>query len=195
MKIILIVLPVVLFLSTSSLLYAGPFGTRMNEPKENFTNLEKIESDKPGVESYITSVLPKRHSLFQNYILNFADSGLMSVIGISKSFDNDRAAQTARNAYDNIKKQLTEKYGNPKKLEFLRPDGIWKNEGEFAMSLVKNERQHGCEWLTDLPDDIKKIRLMIIGESPDSVKIGLLYEYKNIDKTNKLQESLEKDSL
>lgn len=174
---------------------AGPFGTRMGQPKEEFENLQKIDSDKPGLESFITSNLPKRHSLFKNYLLDFGPNGLISIIGMSETFSNDRAAQAARNAYDNIKKQLTEKYGQPVVKERVNPDGLWKKDSEFAMALLKHDRQHGCEWTKDLPDDLSVIRLMIHPESSDKVNVVILYQYKNIEESKKAQDAVEKDSL
>ena len=195
MKLASILFSAILLLLATTLSYAGPFGTRMGEPKEEFTDLKPIESENSGVEMYYTSKMPKRHSLFQQYILKFGDTGLVSIIAISKLFDNDRASLGALSAYDNLKKQLTEKYGEPKNLEFLHPNGIWKKDNEFAMSLVKNERQHTCDWTKNLPDDLKRIRLAIIGESGDCVKICLLYEYINIEMVNAILEKVEKDSL
>lgn len=195
MKLASILFPTILLLLISTVSYAGPFGTRMGEPKDDFSNLTQIETNKPGIEMYYTSHMPKRHSLFQQYILTFGDAGLVSVSAISKAFDNDRAAKGALRAYDSLKKQLTEKYGKPESLEFFRPDGIWKKDGDFAMSLLRNERQHACDWTNNLPDDLKLIRLMVIGESSDCVKVGLLYEYTNVDMAKAIQENIEKDSL
>lgn len=183
------------FLLAPAMLQAGPFGTRMGQPKEEFENLQKINSDKPGLESYITTKLPKRHSLFKNYILEFGQNGLISIVGSSEIFTNDRAAQAARNAYDNVKKQLTEKYGTPVVYERVNPDGLWKKDSEFAMSLLKHDRQHGCEWTKNLPDDLKLIRLMILPESSDKVTVAVYYQYKNIEESQKAQEEMEKDSL
>lgn len=174
---------------------AGPFGTRMGQPKDEFESLQKINSDKPGVETYITNNLSKRHSVFKNYVLDFAQNGLISILGMSETFANDRSAQAARNAYNNLKKQLTEKYGAPVVNESLNPDGLWKKDSEFAMALYKNDRQHGCEWTKNLPDDLKLIRLVLVSHSSDQVSVGLYYQYKNIEESQKAQEEMEKDSL
>lgn len=174
---------------------AGPFGTRMGQPKDEFESLQKINSDKPGVETYITNNLSKRHSVFKNYVLDFGQNGLISILGMSETFANDRSAQAARNAYNNLKKQLTEKYGAPVVNERLNPDGLWKKDSEFAMALYKNDRQHGCEWTKNLPDDLKLIRLVLVSHSSDQVSVGLYYQYKNIEESQKAQEEIEKDSL
>ena len=174
---------------------AGPFGTRMGQPKDEFENLRKINSDKPGVESYTTTKLPKRHSIFKNYVLDFSQNGLISIIGMSEQFDNDRAAQRARNEYENLKRQLTEKYGVPVVNESVNPDGLWKKDGEFAMALFKNDRKHYCEWTKDLPDDLKLIKLLLIPHSSDEVSVAIYYQYKNIEESQKAQDEMEKDSL
>lgn len=190
-----IAISVFLLFLVPGILNAGPFGTKMGDAKETYLDLQEVNQNEPGFEMYYTTKVPKRHSLFQAYILKFGNTGLVSVSGFSKSFDNDRYGRGALRAYDNIKKQLTEKYGVSKNFEFLNQNGLWKDEDEFAMSLVHNERQHGCEWTKNLPDDLKLIRLMLIGESSDSIKIGLLYEYTNIDSANEINEKIEKDSL
>lgn len=195
MKVVFTLLSIVLMSIVSGLSYAGPFGTQMGDQKDVFSDLKAVPQNKPGIEMYLTTNMPKRHSLFKEYLLIFGNNGLVSIGAFSNSFQNDKSAKHALVAYDNIKKQLTEKYGTSKSLEFFISDGIWKKDSEFAMSLKQNERQHACEWTQNLPDDLKLIRLMIIGESSSSVKIAILYEYTNIDAANAIKEKIEKDSL
>lgn len=186
---------VVLTFAISLTAQAGPFGTHMGQPKEDFQGLSPIKSGNPGIEEFVTSEVPKKHTLFKRYILNFGNAGLVSIAGETKIFDNDRAATAGRAAYETLKKQLTEKYGKPENFENMSPDGIWKKDSEFAMSILKNERTHICVWKKDLPDDLKSINLLLVANSSDSVSVGLLYHYKNVDQVKENQEKIEKDSL
>lgn len=193
MKIIFTLLSVFMFFA--SLSYAGPFGTTMGDSPDKYTDLKNTKTNQFGIERYLTSKMPKMHSSFENYLLDFGNAGLVSVVAVSEIFDNDRAGIRVRNSYDTLKKQLSEKYGSPRVLEMLSPNSIWKKENEFINSIVHNERVHGCQWEKNLPDNLKEIKLMIYGESHDRARILLSYKYINIDEVNKMQEKNEKDSL
>lgn len=193
MKIIFTLLSAFMFFA--SLSYAGPFGTTMGDSPDKYTDLKNTKTNQFGIERYLTSKMPKMHSSFENYLLDFGNAGLVSVVAVSEIFDNDRAGIRIRNSYDTLKKQLSEKYGSPLVLEMLSPNSIWKKENEFINSIVHNERVHGCQWEKNLPDNLKEIKLMIYGESHDRARILLSYKYINIDEVNKMQEKNEKDSL
>lgn len=193
MKIIFTLLSAFMFFA--SLSYAGPFGTTMGDSPDKYTDLKNTKTNQFGIERYQTTKMPKIHSSFEEYILDFGSTGLVSVMAVSEIFDNDRAGIKARNTYDTLKKQLSEKYGIPLVGEMLSPSSIWKKENEFIASIVHNERVHGCQWEENLPDNLKEIQLIIYGESYDRARVVINYKYINIDEVNKMQKKNEKDSL
>ena len=102
--------------------YAGPFGTEMGDKPEKFGKTFNDLSPERGIR--VTP--PKQHSTFTIYELRFADDGLASVTALSDYYKRDRFASGAKSDYATLKKQLTEKYGQPLKEPSIFPKAsIW----------------------------------------------------------------------
>lgn len=171
--------------------YAGPFGTEMGDKPEKFGKTFNDLSPERGIR--VTP--PKQHSTFTIYELRFADDGLASVTALSDYYKRDRFASGAKSDYATLKKQLTEKYGQPQITEYLKSGGIYDKDSEFAASLYYKERFHFATWSNNLPDNLIEITLGIMGVSSDSVILGLVYKYKNHPNLEKSKEKIQQDAL
>lgn len=190
-----IFLLIVLFLLHDAYSFAGPFGTNMYDAKEKFSNITKYSSPSLPGETYLASELPKLHSAFSSYLLIFGDNGLCGVAAMTKKFDHDRSGSDARLKYEELKGQLSEKYGVPKSIEFLKAGALWKNDNEFVSSLFHNERMHMCEWEFKDSDEIKRIYMLIQPQDQSCSTVVLFYLYKNYDELKKKEEIKEKNAL
>ncbi len=176
-------------------IYCGPFGVDMGDTKEKFKDLTPYSE--PGIEgeNFKTSFMPKRHSLFEHYILTFGSSGLARIICLSSIINDDSYGLVAVNKYNTLKNQLTKKYGAPETKEFLQPGSIWKQPNEFATSIQKKERVHFSQWSNIEKDNISTISLAIISQGYNSLAVGLEYKFNNfkdleIQKTKNEEEAL-----
>jgi len=174
---------------------AGPFGTEMGEQKEKFQDIKPLDNTGFPGEVYYVNRMPKSHSDFEKYILIFGSEGLAAICAVSQSFINDSYGTQSRNLYDKLKEQLTEKYGAPKSFEQLKYNSIWKEPREFITSIEKHERQHGCEWTGNLPNNIKRIRIVISASSSSSSAVNLFYTYTNYDNLEQQKLNIDKESL
>lgn len=199
MRTLMAVLTLGCFFSLAGLAVAGPFGTEMGQTPEQFTGLKKVDVPTPeaGVYSkYLTEIMPKPNPDFSLYSLIFGHDGLAKVIAASKIFKNDRHGGAIIGKYEEIKNQLTKKYGVPKSYDFLKEDSIWKNNKDFLMGIKTKDRILQAVWRNDnLPDNIFSILLKVGALSSDTGVIYLSYEYKNFSSITEEMKKLAEDAL
>ncbi len=176
-------------------IYCGPFGTDMGDAKEKFKDLQSYSE--PGIEgeNFKTAFMPKRHSLFEQYILTFGTSGLARIICVSPIIKDDSYGLNAVKKYDTLKSQLSKKYGAPEAKEFLQPGSIWKNPNEFAASIEKKERVHFSQWNHIDKDNLNQISLGIISQGFNSLAVILEYRYNNFKDLENQKTKSEEDAL
>lgn len=169
-----------IFISNTAI--AGPFGTNINDNIEKYNNLKQIAPNK-----YVTNFLPNSHESFTPYILEFNKNGLHSVAGIGKLLINDQRCYQIIREFNKLKKLLTEKYGDPTKLE----NNIRVGDKDAIFSFSRSVFNSGPSnlyalWDKDLPDGLSKI--ILIGDAEDKVdgetRLSILYEYNNYSKND-----------
>ena len=134
----------------------------------------------------------KKHSLFNDYQLAFhGDSGVCSIIANSKNYENDKYGSLAQMQYDRIKASLNKKYISNKgfkdvdSIEYLRDGALWKEDDEFARSIVAGDRDHYTAWNFE-GNALELIILAIGAEGSDETYLQLNYF------SSKFEECLEK---
>lgn len=194
MRCALVISSVAFCLCLSCAALAGPFGTEMGQKPEAFSGLREIDKT-AFYTSYATSIVPRKNTLFPDYSLTFGEDGLALVVGVSKEYKNDAYGTQVREDYEKIKKQLTEKYGQPESFDFLKRKSIWNKDRYFATSLFKKERRLESFWTKNLPDNLESIHLYATASSPSETSFSLIYEYKNFDKIRRKVDKASKDAL
>ena len=154
---------------------ANPFG------------LEPGSTPPAGMATYhlVLHSVPKPHPGFKTYMGSWRpDHGLVQVSASSDQFTGDPSAASARKLYDQVKRQLTQRYGEPQSNEAVT-DEIWADEREFCSSLGNGERDHACVWTKDdhqLDDNLNQIFLMVNSEdSYETSSVSIMYEFPGYD--------------
>lgn len=173
--------------------WAGPFGTEMGDPPSKFEGLEKY----PGLSDFLTTTMPKNHSAFSRYALEFTEKNELSrVMALSEAFKNDPAGFRAQSVYSKLKTELSEKYGSPSKVtELLMGGSIWKDPVHFLRGIHAGERKHQCIWENPGADNLEKIVLMVITSNEKDACVGLAYEYTNFKSSKDKENKKDRDAL
>lgn len=154
---------------------ANPFG------------LEPGSTPPSGMASYhiVLHSVPNPHPSFKSYMGSWRpEHGLVRVMATSEQFGDDSTASSARRLYDQVKRQLTQRYDNPESNEFVS-DEVWAPEKDFCMALENGERAHACIWTrldNQLGDDLEKIFLMVNSDDGyETSSVSLIYEFPGFD--------------
>ena len=124
---------------------------------------------------------PKPHSLFELYMVKYtAETGVCYITAVSKTFENDKYGNKSVTEYDKLTEALDRKYGpEGGKWEDLKADALWDEADEFAMSLVKGDRNH-ARWLlpsADSKNEFDYVQIKIGATSSSDTYIKL--DYRN----------------
>ena len=127
---------------------------------------------------------PKPHSLFDMYMLKYtAETGVCNISALSKTFENDKYGNKSVTEYDKLVDVLDRKYGpEGGKWETLKADALWDEADEFAMSLVKGDRNH-ARWFLPSADSKNKfdyVQININATSKSDTYIRLDYRNKSL---------------
>ena len=167
----------------------GPFGIEMGTP------LDKFEMESPGPKAILKSV-PKPHPAFETYgVWASKGSGTCLIMGLSKTYDNDRYGAAVQSDFAKFADALAERYGTKASADFLKPGALWKEPNEWVMSIYQNERLFGTEWSNPNEKgnggDLLDVNMELFASGSDSAQIKLQYRFKNFDKC---QAEIEKES-
>ena len=188
------ILPVLLCLFLTVPAWAGPFGTEMGDSPDKFADLKKLEQYE-GMSLYRAFNLPQKHSSFTSYILAFGDDGLAMIMASTKDYEDDHYGNTAKSEYNNVKEQLTKKYGRPVSVERLNTGSIWNEPRYFATSINKNERRHKSLWFDNLPDNLESVELEVRATNSGVTYLQLHYLYKNMVKAREKAKAANEGAL
>lgn len=146
----------ILFLLCNFVL-AGPFGTSMGDKESKFSNLNLMNNFPNGVKEYSTNNMINPYPGLNRYILTFnADNGLSKVEGF-KEFTYKDGADALFNYFNKVLGELKNKYGK-----------------------ANINREGYAEWTKKLPENLTKIRLLIVPDEKNGrALIALEYTYKN----------------
>lgn len=144
--------------------------------------LEPGSTPPSGMATYhiVLHSVPKPHPAFKSYMGSWKpERGLVRILGSSEHFRDDPTASSARRLYDQVKRQLTQLYGQPDVSEFVS-DEVWAEEKDFCMSLENGERSHASLWEDGkhrLGDEVEKIFLMVASDDGyETSNVTLIYD-------------------
>jgi hypothetical protein len=137
----------------------GPFGVDMGSDIKILKTCKSL--DQKGM--YACESLPKKHSEFESYILQFHESvGICWVKGIGKNVQTNGHGTSLKSKFDEIKEQLDSVYGMSKSDNLLMPGSIWKDSEDFTMSIKQKDRIYSATWENGkMKANIKSVYLSI----------------------------------
>lgn len=158
---------------------SSPFGIAFYVPLTQLTVLQEL-----GQGAYIVEA-PTSHPLFQSYVVRATPAlGVVWVKGLGPEIDNDNFGTTTRAAVDRLAEQLTHKYGQPKKSDFLMQGSIWSEAQDWMAALNNNERFYHYSWerpaASQLPDDLENIFVGATSLGGYSAQVVLEYSSRRL---------------
>lgn len=183
-------LSIVMILLSCGAAYAGPFGTEMGMKKEQL----KGRLEGKGRNGFFLYTPPKKHSNFTAYGVTFVGDSLTQV-SAARTEPMSKIIEM-RKIFERIKKQLTEKYGQPAaSAEEMRRTEQESASSESVAYIIRNDKgeatsyimarpnsvnfPQGCRWSNNLPDNLSSILLSLDTESDGNLSLILLYIYQN----------------
>lgn len=161
--------------------FAQPFGiaegtptVQLNVVKETgpFTYLIRPNASHPDFEFYSALSTP--------------ESGVCKLLASGFTLANDAYGTQVISLFEILTEQLTLKYGNSRKFDYLRSGSIWNEPRDWAMSIHKNERVYARFWNKEehssLQYGLQSIQLKVEALGADQTYVIISYEYNNLDK-------------
>ena len=181
----------------------GPFGLAMGltpeQIKASGTSLTAIPQI-PGLMK--SSGAPSPNSSFNEYLYLFGsgtDSGLCKVVASTPTISANPFGDQIKDTFHELSKALTEKYGKPETLQFVKRGSLWTDPNDWMMGLSKEERHHASYWtlakLGNLPNSISSIGLSAKAESPNKGYVSLSYEFSNFEACQEARKKSKNSSL
>jgi hypothetical protein len=184
------------FVFTSGLAIAGPFGLYMGMPRSEFKG--KLEEIRPHI--YRTKDVPKKHSAFNYYILRFGpNTGLYYIKAVGSDISTNRYGKEVREAFDAMETKLKKIYGQNQRLDFLMSDSIWNEPRDWMSGLYKKERVLSANWEKEtgaaLKDDLKTVFLAAHAASRTVGFLVIEYIFMNQEASEAEIGAMEDDAL
>lgn len=134
----------------------SPFGIRFFSPVSDYTVVDQLQQGKAEIAP------PNAHPLFTHYYVQASrDLGVVWIKAISDPIANDRFGHALTSLVDRISSQLSQKYGEGDKMDFLFEGSIWNEPQDWSGGLEAKERFYNYNWSypesKELPDDIASI--------------------------------------
>lgn len=176
----------------------GPFGLEMGLKKSDYPgSLLEVES-RPGC--YQTKDVPKSHSAFEDYILQFGQlSGLCWIKAIGKTIDSNSFGTNIQTAFDEMYKKLVKAYGTSEDFSFLMEGSIWDEPRDWMEALLCGDRILAARWEAtadlQLPNHLASIFLVASALDTSSGYIAIEYSFKNKESADEEVAALEDDAL
>ncbi len=174
---------VLAFLSIS--IFAAPFGLKKGMSINEITAVCDGTTPKyAGNNCYYISPA-KKHPLFQTYIA-FVDSekGLYCIQARSRNIETNDYGTETKNAFAEIKDRVSKTYGNPKMIDKIEPNAVFKEEYYWLRALEDGARTYAAIWQSNsknqLKDDLSCIIIYASGISYKKIGwITLQYDFSN----------------
>ena len=129
--------------------YAGPFGFEFGAGADA---LRGCSEGNGGMWNCPTA--PDPHPEFEFYIVQYTnETGICFIKGVGNDIRDNRFGSSSKIRLDEIRDQISLKYGEATKTDFLVPGALWSEPDEWLMSLRQKERFFAYEWPLDTPID------------------------------------------
>ncbi|MCX6232282.1 MAG: DUF4468 domain-containing protein [Bacteroidetes bacterium] len=116
------------------------------------------------------------------------------LVSISMIFDIDHTNKNLFvNDYNDIKKSLISKYGEPKYDKIDWSNELFKDDVNYiGLAISREDVKYNCTWYTEK----SKIYLLMSGNEDKNITIGLIYfDLKDIDRLKKINEEKNKNDF
>ena len=169
--------------ATTELATQGPFGLHRGMTKAEIIQL--VGRDAVMVETPARLALtrvPKPHSSFEVYWLEFGPKGLLRILAISKTIETNGHGKEVKRAFLELKKPLEKKYGTSETLDSLSSGSLWTAQQHWMMGFLQKDRELASLWLPEnyrnLPNGITLIQLTVSVQSASEGLLSLMYEFE-----------------
>lgn len=155
----------------------GPFGFEMGAPVARFPNCA-AKDNAPG--GYLCSSAPKPYPAFEQYLVRAtSETGICMIRGIGKTIDGDTLGIEIRSAADNLRDDISSKYG-PASKKYDAAAGLWGDPQYWMMGILKKSRVYGYSWNLKAPvNGVTSIAIVTSALSSDSGFIGVEFTLSN----------------
>ncbi len=156
---------------------SGPFGVTAGMPIDKLIGLGFAVA---GKQLYIGKRVPVQNDMFEAFVVFAGDkTGLCKITGNTKSISSNGTGAAVRAEFDSMVSLLAAKYGRPDiNIDTLSAGAIWKEPGEWMMSLLKDERTLISAWTKQNPN----VQVKAYSEYRSLGYLGVTYEFDNFDK-------------
>jgi hypothetical protein len=161
----------------SSFAFAGAFGIESGTLASTLS--PQVLPSMPGA---VLVTPPKPNAEFVNYMAIVNGRGeVCKVAGLGRDHEGDLDGSAVRSAFATLLAPLTERYGSPKMADFLHAGSIWKEPGEWTMSLFLKQRTYTAVWLHPAAPDMSAVALAAYGSNRSTTSLTLSYEFPCFD--------------
>jgi hypothetical protein len=136
---------------------SAPFGIEMYSSIDNYTVLDEAPSNMYWVAA------PTPHPRFESYLVQ-APPGydIVWIKGVGRTFTDDAHGWEVRGAYDEVRNQLSRRYGDADETDWLVDGALWTEPRDWVMSITQKERFFHAKWGHPgnvLPNDLEVVLL------------------------------------
>lgn len=157
----------------------GPFGLAMGMTVDMFG--DQLDLQENGI--YLLDNPPKPNRKFEKYALKISDNaGLCWIKGIGKDISTNGHGFQVKSEFEELETALSEKYGKPRKIDFLTAGSIWDDAKYWMRSLQKQDRYLISSWKGGkkaLPYDLSEIDISANATSGDTGYLTVEYAFSN----------------
>lgn len=123
--------------------------------------------------------------MFSSYGAMFSEkTGLCRVYGVTDAIKTNGFGSAVTEKVSDIQAQLTAKYGEGRKFDYVRAGSLWDEPQDWMMGLVKQDRSLAVFWGTEdkpVSATIESIKLDATAENSSEAEIRLSYDFENMD--------------
>lgn len=172
----------------------GPFGVAMGEDASKYPDCMPMPHD---ANAYVCKALRKSHPDFGSFLLiSPKETGVCKVVAMGHDIDDNGSGDRTREAADKIAQQLVTIYGQwTKKFDFLHAGALFKEDNDWLMALMRQERSYIFDWMPDTmaptPTGVVSVLLEAHAKSLDRGFVTLDFEFSNFPKCKEILKSAE----
>lgn len=182
---LLIIAMTMIFLSSATYGFSGPFGFYMGMTKEQIG--EGLEQTGPN--RFQTTSPPRPDRDFYRYgLLIDPELGLTKIVAIGHPIPTSSFGTELKRQFEVLENSLIEKYGKNEKYDFLHDGSLWKRPQDWMLSLKNKERVltafWGAEIGSDMKDNLQYIKLEARAIEAEWGGIVFICEFENAGKAS-----------
>ena len=160
-----------------------PFGIEL------YKNVSELNAVDALVDMKFLIAAPNKHPMFDEYVVQATPTlGVVWIKGISAYKDVDPFGHNLCADVDRIADQLTLKYGNPKKSDFVLSGSLW-DEPQYWMNALEEGTRYYCylysaESGANLPDDLESVYVGAMSGGNNVGAVTIEYSSPRVDEAH-----------